>query len=65
MTVTAAPSERVFGVAAAMLRHPEPTKEPMALGITAIEIQFDQVHSAIAITTSTLYVTAGLALYVT
>jgi len=42
-----------------MLRRPEPTKErvePTTLGITAIEIQLDQVHSAMAVTTSTLYV---------
>ena len=28
----------------------------MTIGITAIEIQLDQIHSAIAVMTSTLYV---------
>jgi len=44
------------GVAVTML---EPTNErvaPTTLGITAIEIELDQVHTAIAFTTSTLSV---------
>ena len=49
MTATSTPSERVFGVAATMLRRLEPTLErvePTALGTTAVEIQLDQVLSA-------------------
>jgi len=56
MKATSAPSERVFSVPATMLRRPEPTKErvePKTLGITAIEIQLNQVHSAMGVTTST------------
>jgi len=56
MTAISAPSERVFGVAATMLRRPEPTKEGgelTILSIKAIRIHLDQIHSAIAVTTST------------
>jgi len=55
MTATSAPSERVFGVAATILCHPEPTKdgvEPKSLSIAAIAIQLNQAHSAIVIMTS-------------
>jgi len=47
------------GAAATMLRRHEPTEEkvvPTALGITALELPLDQVHSSIAVTNSTLYV---------
>jgi len=49
-----------FSDAVTMLRGPEPTKErvePTTIGITAIEIQLDHGHSAIAVTTPMLCVT--------
>ena len=56
LTATQTPSERVFSVVATMLCRPEPTKnrvEPTALGIAAIKIQLDQVHSPLDVMTST------------
>jgi len=54
MTAISAPSERVFGVAIAMLAPTDEGIEARTLSITAIEIQLDQVHTAIAVMTSTL-----------
>ena len=48
---------------ASMVRRPEPSKksvERTTLGITVTEIQLDQFHSAIAVTTTTLYVAQPL-----
>jgi len=50
---TSALSEQVFGVAVTMLEPTKETVEPTTLGITAIQIELDQIHSAICATTST------------